>query len=195
MKYCSKCGEPLNNDTQKFCMKCGWAFQKNGEGNYYRRDEISLYPMKAFKFLIWFGLFFSAIISFSNGMMMVSGIVYDMSSNFEVTSEMVYELYGTALQILDILYGGALLGIAVFAVITRFKLSNFKKEGPKFLYLLYILNVVLGLVYIVGAVVVTGNAELIAENAADTVGQFIASIVALLCWKKYFSKRKLLFCN
>lgn len=195
MKYCSKCGEPLNNDTQKFCMKCGWAFQKSGEGNYYHRDEISPYPMKAFKFLIWFGLFFGAISAFSSGMMMVTGIVYDMSSHFEATAEMVYELYGTALQILDILYGLALLGIAVFAVITRFKLSNFKKEGPKFLYILYILNVVLSLVYIVGAVAVTGNAEVIAEIATDTVAQFIASVVALLCWKEYFSKRKLLFCN
>lgn len=207
MRYCSNCGSSVSDDTQKFCLKCGTALQtssggyeaanQSGEYGYLNVSNYSVplkneYPMKWFKFLIYFALFFGAFIEFVFGMNYIMGTIYFSQTNGQVTAEMVYAMYGTPLKIWDVLYGLIMLGTAAFSIITRFKLAKFKQNAPKFLYILYIAGAALGLVYNIGVALITG-----AEGIFNS--SFITSIIftgiIVFANYKYFSKREELFCN
>ena len=207
MKYCSKCGNSINEEGQKFCENCGAALQGDAVGyeaanqndiygdsksSVYAKSLKNKYPMKWFKFLIYFALFFGAFIEFVMGLNYIMGTIYLAQTNGNVSAEMVYAIYGTPLKIWDVIYGLTILGAAVFSIITRFALSKYKKNGPKFLYILYIAGAVLGLIYNIGVVLITG----IGGTAIFTssVGMIMTGIIVFANYK-YFSKRSELFCN
>lgn len=195
MKYCSKCGNPANDDSQKFCSKCGAELSVafNSQGNVYDQGALkNSYPMKWFKFLIYFALFFGAFLEFCFAISYFTGSIYFSQTNGQVSAEMVYGMYGTPLKIWDVIYGLIMLGSAVFSIITRNALAKYKSCGPKYLYILYIAGGVAGLVYNIGVSMITGVSGIFNSS-------FISSIVStvIVVWAnyKYFSKRDELFNN
>ena len=206
MKYCSVCGNSINEEGQKFCENCGAALQVDTAGyeaanqnDIYGDSKssdyakaLNKYPMKWFKFLIYFALFFGAFIELVMGLNYIMGTIYFAQTNGKVSAEMVYAIYGTPLKIWDVAYGLIMLGAAVFSIITRFALSKYKKNGPKFLYIVYIAGAVLGLIYNIGVVLITG------VDGTVIFPSFVSMImtgIIVFANYKYFSKRSELFCN
>lgn len=101
--FCRNCGNSLPDGTQ-FCPSCGTpcdaasAASVNPVNPVNPVFEAPKYPMKWFKFLIYFALWFGGILNVLNGIRMMTGRQYGG------LEELVYELYGS-LQIADILVG------------------------------------------------------------------------------------------
>ena len=179
MRFCPYCGEPINDDTLVTCTACGKSLEVSNEV-----PVKSEHSMKWFKFLIYFSLFASAVINLLGAVNLFSGNYYGEYS------EQVYSVYD-GLKAFDIFYGLILLGVAALAVVTRMKLAGYKADGPKFLYGLYIADLVMTLVYSVGVCVITG------ENVitAQVISGIVVSCVMIWVNYVYFNKRKALFCN
>lgn len=193
--YCKSCGSYLE-DSVKFCANCGAPVEGNAENAAY--PEQFAYPkepvgpqgpelgMKWFKFLIWFSLFFGALLNLVEGVMALTGGHYTMAGG---DSEFIYDYYGNGLRVCDILYGLVIIGLAVFMIYTRFRLSGFRKNGPACLYIVYGGVAVCSLIYILLASAVVG------ENLLDanTVTSIVTSGVMIAVNVAYFNKRKHMF--
>ena len=200
MKYCMKCGNPTDDEMQKFCMKCGTALEDETEVIYNNsRESLDIletkYSMKWFKFLIYFSLFAGAAINISNGINRITGFIYSMHSSGELSAETVYAFWGMPLRILDISFGLLYFGLAAFSIVTRFRLSGYKKNGPKFLYILYGANLISSLAYCVGLTFIIGDTSIFIEIFGSDIGALVITCVVFYVNYKYFSKRKELFIN
>ena len=191
MKFCPYCGEMINDDAQKTCTTCGKELEVSSV-NSVTQDTASAgvippqqaYPMKWFKFLIYFSLFASAFFNAVTAIQLFSGNIYgDLAED-------VYRVYG-GIKTFDAFYAVVLLGIAAIAIVARIKLAGYKADGPKFLYILYIADLVAMIVYNVGVTAITG------ENiiTVQTVTSIVVSGVMIFANYIYFNKRKALFCN
>lgn len=210
---CRYCGKPLVNSK---CIYCGYRKDgivdietaektKNENGilgepvvsscpDIYRAESVKSfsppeqeYGMKWYKFLIYFALFAGAIVNFVTGIMTLSGAIYAAGG---VTADMVYE-YFPGLETWTMIYGFALMGVAVFGIVTRFMLAKFKKSGPVCLYVLYIINALLGI-----AMLLLGS-QILHENLVGTsdIASMGVSVVMLIINIVYFKKRESLFIN
>ncbi len=144
--------------------------------------------MKWYKFTIYFSLFAGALLNFVSGVQYITGIVYMLESNTEVTAEQIYAYYGTALQVVDIVYGILLVGIAVFAIVVRQKLAKFKPDSIKFLCVLYACTAVISLAYAIIASVITSQPVI-----ATSFVTFACNLVVMFANIKYFKNRSHLF--
>ena len=108
-------------------------------------------------------------------------------------------LLGFAVDTLDMVYAGILLGFALFCLITRSRLAKFKKGAPGCLYTFYILgNVVLVLFFnIISWMTLGGSLNDLVIMLLDPA--FISNVVGMIIMvslnKVYFNKRKHLFVN
>ena len=75
--------------------------------------------MAWYKFLIYFALFAGAVINLLYGINYISGEIYFVETNGEVSAEQVYAYYGNALQTIDIIYGIFLITFSIFAIVVR----------------------------------------------------------------------------
>lgn len=109
-----------------------------------------------------------------------------LSSIFNVI--MSYLVFGGTLGngAASIFFGIMLLLDAAFRLYTRYKLNNYKKDGPLFLYLLICLDFFLGLLFMFGS-----TSTIITNFLTDIV----LSGVFLYLNIRYFEKRKDLFIN
>lgn len=183
MKYCSHCGNRLD-DNQAMCQNCGTAVPTVSSVL-----EPPKYPMKWFKFLIYFALFFSAFYNVVFGLNYVTGGIYFVTTDGRVTAEMVYRTFGFVLKALDIVYGLLLFGLAVFTIIVRSSLAKFRANGPKNLYILYISGTALSLIYSILSGAIVGSSII----NASTISSLICTAIFLGANYKYFSKRDRLF--
>lgn len=152
MKYCSSCGSQLNNENQQFCSNCGaklcadpaineqntvtsqtpYPQQQVIQNPVYQAQNMNATPsMKWFKFLIYFALFAGAVINLAYGITYISGDIYEIQTNGQATSEMVYSLF-SGLKAVDVFYGVVMILIGGFSIFTRFRLSQYRKNGPFF---------------------------------------------------------------
>ena len=108
-----------------------------------------------------------------------------------ISASDVYAYYGQGLHILDIVMGILMIGIAVFAIFVRFQLAGYKKQGPKTLLVLYVINLVVSLGYSLAVGAITS------VNVMDSssVGGLVISAVMIIVNYFYFKKRAHLFCN
>ena len=195
--FCPKCGLEIP-DGSKFCTRCGAALLStqqasaqpetgssamNHNNQPYQPDAMK-YPMNWYKFLIYFALFASAVLN------AISGIIYMTGGQYEGYASMVYAFYGS-LKTLDIIMGILCIAVAVFAILTRFSLAKFQVNGPRNLYVLYIVNFCLVLIYAIAIGAITG----INVFTASIVANLITSIVMVVVNYIYFNKRKELFVN
>jgi len=147
-------------------------------------------PMRWYTFLINFALFAGAILNMVNAFMYFSGLAYVNIKGEIITSEM-YKAY-PVLQPVDIVYGVLLLGVAVFAVFTRFSLSRLKKEAPTMVLVYFGVSAGVNLVY-----QLVGN--LIAGQFGDRfvlvsfILSFLIEVIFIILNHTYFTKRKHLF--
>lgn len=147
------------------------------------------YPMKWFHFLIYFQLFYSVIVNLSTAVPYLLDAVYETQSGGQVSSALIYGIYGNGLYVIDKLYGVILIGTAVLAIVTRFQLAKYKKNAPVYLYTIYSVKIFVPIIYTIAVSTGTGI------TSFDT--QFIIGIIVqgilLLANYKYFSKRRELF--
>lgn len=203
--FCSKCGAQLPEGTN-FCTRCGTSTQTTGGGTtgtsqsgtytppvytrptenpyvaYRPEPQQPAFPMKWFKFTIYFQLFANAVLNLFNAFSSLLGLSYG------TYAEDVYFAY-PGLHSLDIIMGILYLLLAAFAIFTRFQLAGFKKRGPTLLYVFLAANLVLLLFYVVAASVVTATNLVSVTIVSNTV----TMVVLLVCDYIYFTKRQELF--
>lgn len=137
-----------------------------------------------FKFLINFALWASAVLNVWNGIQMLTGLTYGSDA------ELVYA-YLPALRIYDIACGVLLLACAAFAIFTRFQLARFRKIGPICLYVLYIAQELISIVYAAVAAALIGDSSVLGETIVSTITVVVMVVINVI----YFRKRSHLFVN
>ena len=140
-----------------------------------------------YKFVIYFQLFASALI---NG---IAGIVALTGAHYEGEADLVYTFI-PSLSTVDKLYGIVLIALAVFAIIVRFQLAQFKKTGPKFYLLLLLISGIASLIYLIAAGAIVSDFGIEIEYSSQ-ISQLIVSAALLVANYIYFQKRSNLFVN
>lgn len=126
--------------------------------------------MKWFHFVIYFQL--------------LTGRIYGENT------DRVYS-YFSGLKGVDTIIGICYIAIAIFALVTRFMLADFKKCGPAMYIGMQVAGLIISIAYIASVTsIVDGLTEYIASS---TYGTMAVSIVMLICNIVYFKKRKHLF--
>jgi len=179
---CPKC----NNEAgeQSFCPHCGAALTGNVPA--YTAETKPEFPMKWFKFLIYFALFAAAVLNGLNGISTLTGAHYGDLKNT------VYAVFA-GMQAVDLIFGIAMVGLAALNIYTRVRLAGFYQNGPKMLTLMYIMNMVLSIGYVVAAQAVCGG--VLELNLTTLVSNTISSIIMIIINGVYFTKRAALFVN
>ena len=214
MKFCTQCGTKVENDNQKFCANCGAslinnetntapseidssdAYQNNNSytnsSSYLneRPPYSNLLPMRWYKFLIYFGLFAGAVINFVNGIGYLTGEIYNMQTDGEVTSSFIYS-YFKSLQVLDIIYGLILLALAAFGIFIRQQLAHYKKDAPRQLLIMYGIICGIQIVYVIVQMMILNNTAAL----PTMIGTVIGNVVGIALNYIYFKKRAHLFRN
>lgn len=190
--------------TQIECSNCGTQnslpeeiVSADGQKLTYA-PSVENYPMKWFKFLIYFSLFAGCVLNLLNGLNALNGVQY------EGYKAAIYEAI-PGLQSADTFYGIALIAMAVYVLITRFVLAGYRKAGPG-MYLGYLAaGIVIVFIY---SVMLSGIEPTTIRIDTDiwsyieytysfswsqNIGNIIANIVMLICNAIYFNKRKELF--
>ena len=153
MGVCNNCGNQIS-DGQLTCPVCG-AYtgagaqannqtpqqnMYNQQGMYNQAPQQNMYNqqgmynqapqqpqkelgMKWFHFVIYFQLFVSALVGLWNGFQLLTGRIYGENT------DRVYS-YFSGLKGVDTIIGICYIAIAIFALVTRFMLADFKKCGP-----------------------------------------------------------------
>ena len=147
------------------------------------------YPMAWFKFLIYFMLFANAAINIFTAVTYLTGSVY-LGENMTMSDvEALYMFYPTA-KMIDVIYGVLLIALAAYAIFTRFQLSGFKRRGPFLFILMYVLNLVIGLLY---SISITFTLEAGLLGFISFVPSIITSVVMIFVNIVYFRNREELF--
>ena len=143
--------------------------------------------MKWFKFLIYFALWANMILNIVMAVTYLNGSVYTISGADAGT---VYEVFPD-LEGIDKLYAIALIGLGVYALVTRFALARFKSFAPMLLYGVYVLNTLAPIVYafLVAPILEVSFTELLEFTS------IAVNVVMLLINVKYFSNRSDMFCK
>lgn len=144
-------------------------------------------PMKWYKFLIYFLLFFSAIFNVYNAINTLTGKFYGSADE----AAEVYSAF-PSLKFVDVVSGILFIMLAVICIITRQKLRNFSKNGPIMLYGLYAFDLIFGFVYIlvVTAIIGISLSEYIDSSFIKSISRSIAMIALNMV---YFKKREHMF--
>lgn len=193
MNFCSVCGAMIENENAQFCANCGSPLSAPEAGyvpEYVPQQPVMQYKMKWYKFLINFALFASAVLNFVNGFNYITGGIYFAQSDGRVSAEMVYDMYGSGMKVLDVLLGISMIALAGFCIYTRSRLAKYKVNGPMCVYILYGVGTVLTPLYNLALWAVTGLNQLTSVNSVTTLGM---SVGFLLLNYAYFAKRKELF--
>lgn len=149
--------------------------------------------MKWFKFVIYAQLFLTVLTFLGTGTNLFMGLTYD---NYK---GVVYEQF-PYLEMSDKCFGLIFYGMAIWAIVIRQQLANFKKNGP-FMYLAFC---IVQLVILIGYGIsfyftVCVNAEVDAGTWDGVVNSLILSVVSIIIFfilnKIYFDKRKHMFIN
>ena len=147
------------------------------------------YPMAWFKFLIYFMLFANAAINIFTAVTYLTGSVYLGEDMTMSDVEALYMFYPTA-KMIDVIYGVLLIALAAYAIFTRFQLSGFKRRGPFLFILMYVLNLVIGLLYGISIMFTFETGML---GFISLVPPIITSVVMIFVNVVYFRKREELF--
>ena len=214
MGVCNNCGNQIS-DGQLTCPVCGaytgagaqannQAPQQNmynQQGMYNQAPQQNMYNqqdmynqtsqqpqkelgMKWFHFVIYSQLFVSALVGLWNGFQLLTGRIYGENT------DRVYS-YFSGLKGVDTIIGICYIAIAIFALVTRFMLADFKKCGPAMYIGMQVAGLIISIAYIASVTsIVDGLTEYIASS---TYGTMAVSIVMLICNIVYFKKRKHLF--
>ena len=197
--FCKNCGAAIEKG-QTSCPVCGTAVPSESERSVsaqYAYPPATALPMKWYKFLINFMLFFSAALNAIDGVQFIIGDQYK-DGNVDM-SGLVYSQFG-ALKTVDVVAGIVLIAFALFTLYTRSRLAGYCKNGPKMLLLLYILGFAYTVLY-AAAVYITLASYGVSLNIVDfllTDGVTVLTTavvdgVMFVINLEYFRNRKHLF--
>ena len=144
--------------------------------------------MAWYKFLIYFALIAGAIINLIYSFGYISGSIYSVETNGQISADQVYAYYGLDLQIVDVLYGFFLITFAILAFIVRHKLANYASDSIKFVNIFYSLYAGIPFLYAILVSVVIEE-----PLTVKAITSAIVSLALLLLNKKYFDRRAHLF--
>lgn len=197
--FCKNCGAAIEKG-QTSCPVCGTAVPSESERSVsaqYAYPPATALPMKWYKFLINFMLFFSAVLNAISGVQLIIGDQY-RDGNVDM-SGLVYSQFG-ALKTVDVVAGIVLIAFALFTLYVRSRLAGYCKNGPKMLLLLYILGFAYTVLY-AAAVDITLASYGVSLNIVDflltdgvtVLTTAVADGVMIVINLEYFRNRKHLF--
>lgn len=197
--FCKNCGAAIE-EGQTSCPVCGTAVPSESERAataQYAYPPATALPMKWYKFLINFMLFFSAALNAISGVQLIIGDQY-RDGNVDM-SGLVYSQFG-ALKTVDVVAGIVLIAFALFTLYVRSRLAGYCKNGPKMLLLLYILGFAYTVLY-TAAVYITLASYGVSLNIVDflltdgvtVLTTAVADGVMIVINLEYFRNRKHLF--
>lgn len=197
MAYCVKCGKSMP-DNATFCPSCG--ARRTAEEPVVVPDSSSytmpqantgytapqVHPMKYYKFVIWVQLFLSAVVGVSQGILLLTGRIYETVS--DVSAKLLYAFY-PGMHAVNILFGLIYIALAVAAIYVRQQLAHFKTKAPDLYYIYLIAQMAATFLY--GVL----QNLIIASGLGSAVPNLIVMIILLVLCRIYFEKRRALFCN
>ncbi len=205
MKFCANCGAMIEENV-KFCPSCGSPVAQSAQPTeqpvnqqpvyqqpvyqqpVYQQpvveDKYKGFPMKWYKFLVYFGLWLSA---FFNG---VSGITTLVTGIHQLTH------YGTAISVYNVILGILIIGIAVLVIVTAVKLLQLSASGPKLLLFVYGVNLAVMIINIIVTLIIGQGFVTIGDLLSpSTITSIIVSIIMIAVNYTYFKKRESVFMN
>ena len=190
-KYCTECGAKLPVQPDSVPNVPQPAIQ---EAPAYEAQPVmteappaqELQPcgMKWYKFLIYFALWAGAIVNLIDSLQFFTGSI--LGDDVEI----LYAYY-PLLKVLNLAFALILVTYAVFAIYTRYRLAQFRRNGPACLYALYIAQFVFALLVQVVTSLILGEWL----EGYSFVANFLVFGLILGLNMKYFRKRKHLFVN
>lgn len=147
-------------------------------------QELQPCEMKWYKFLIYFALWAGAIVNLIDSLQFFTGSI--LGDDVEI----LYAYY-PLLKVLNLAFALILVTYAVFAIYTRYRLAQFRQNGPACLHALYLVQLAMVLIYWLAGSLILGEWLDLASGFSD----LISSIVILCINIVYFRKRKHLFVN
>ena len=190
---CEKCGAKLPDNT-KFCTSCGAYFEppkyREQHDALQYQDPYHGFPMKWHKFLIYFGLWAAAVVN------LYSAVKTLVGSNYGADTSEFYSQLPSIVRVLDIIYAVIVLGIAALQIVTVVRLIWLKRDAPKLLLRVYIINCASSLIYtiIIYAVVSKGFGFMQFFSPSLVVNITISGIM-IFANTTYYKKREALFVN
>ena len=196
MKKCKNCDAEME-DISNFCPRCGTRCEDAREVQRIEyppepdsatveetAEPQEKYHLKWHHFLMVV-MIFGGIISISNGLNTLSGMVYTTS---QYDSKTVYAAF-PGLRIADVFYGAATIALGIYEFVVRSRLNRFCENGPSSLRALYILSIVVDFLYTVWASATTH----ISFFTTSLFGSIGLTILLLILNSIYYSKRSELF--
>ena len=154
-----------------------------------REETAKKYPMKWYKFLIWFCLPAIAVGNVGQGIVYITGLTYRALSLGDVSAEQVYAVFGSWLKAIDVIFGITMFALAVLGVFTWVMLKKHKRAGPVLLLCLYGFGGLVPYMYGMACLDITGSISPMFLVGIAAGGGMVALNHA------YFSKRSELFKN
>jgi hypothetical protein len=188
---CPKCGNPVE-EGDRFCLNCGAPVAESAPEPQQVAPATSLQPqpkMGWFKFLIYFSLFAAAVLNVVNAIQLLTGSHYGNSD----AAKLVYMVFPD-MKGIDMITGFCMIAMAAVALIARFRLAGFHKNGPTLLYIVYAGNTIINLIYYFAAGSIV-SFEVLTKASSNVITNAVVSIVMIIINVTYFGKRKHLFVN
>ena len=186
-KYCTECGAKLPVQPDSVPNVPQPAIQ---EAPAYEAQPVMTEAASAvqewFKFLIYFALWSGGILTALYSFAYFTGTVLGIG----IDAELVYSYY-PLLRVFHIFCGLENIAYGVFAIYTRYRLAQFRRNGPACLYALYIAQFVFALLVQVVTSLILGEWL----EGYSFVANFLVFGLILGLNMKYFRKRKHLFVN
>ena len=147
------------------------------------------HPMKWHKFLVYFGLWAGALLSFVNGIRLLTGSVYGSEYN----RDRVYSVY-SAMKSVDVIAGFLMILVGIFYVYTTIQLIQFRAKGPKLLFALYFIAAGVSILYLILASSTTGL-SLADLGGTSYLSSIVGAVIGAAICKVYYDKRAAMFVN
>lgn len=200
--YCGKCGHEFEGG--KFCPVCGCendsgAAQNEGTSSnnfntqYRPAANVSMYPMKWYKFLIYFAIWAGAVVNVYNAYSFFTGMIY----GGEYEAQVVYYVF-PSLKTLDMFSGIFCVAAIVLALVTWNGLRQYKAIGPKLVVAMYFITAAFNLIYIIAIYAILGemaNAADLGSAMGASIGAIVSGVIMGIANYVYFQKRSSLFVN
>ena len=145
-------------------------------------------PMRWYRFLTDIGLWVAGIGTVFLGILTMIGIPYLLQ---RIAPGTMYDNF-PPLVVMDFVYGAILIALGILCIVARFRLSDFKRSGPRMVCILYALIILSSAVYSAasGFVVSGGKAPLV---SLSEIGSVLGMIAGVALNAVYFRKRIHLF--
>lgn len=175
--FCNNCGTQLEEGAT-FCPSCGSAVAA---------APAPQLGLKWAHFLAYFALWAGALINIIVAVTVFTGSLYSAQG---IEAEYVYAVF-PGLKPMDMIYGVALLAMAVLGVITAVSILKYKKNAGALVCAMYLVSAIIAFIYLVGASSVIGQFA----GTSNNIVSIIVGIVMFFVNRVYFGNRKDIFVN